>query len=401
AEDITKHETILSGDLVGNDIRVNDPCELLNEPSRAENSYHVVTGSRANATALLDGFMITAGYADGWESLGDRCGGGMLIGLAVGGSPIVTNCTFKANRAVVGGGMCNWPGYPKVTDCAFEDNSADTGGGMYNRQGGARTVANCKFSGNWAYTGGGMSNYRCSPVLTNCTFMGNSADGGGGIYSEQSESKLANCVFRGNNAHIGGAMFNSSPALSNCTFTGNLADRGKAVACDSYMGHYPSKIRLVNSILWDGGNEVWNNDNSAITVTYSNIQDGWFGSGNINVDPCFAEPNKDDYHLKSQAGRWEPAKQAWIKDGVTSPCIDAGDPASPIGLEPFPNGGIINMGAYGGTAEASKSYFGKPVCGTIVAGDINGDCIVNLVDFAFMAFHWLEDNNPHGRGDGR
>ncbi|MHC4643702.1 MAG: hypothetical protein ACYS32_18830, partial [Planctomycetota bacterium] len=74
--------------------------------------------------------------------------------------------------------------------------------------------------------------------------------------------------------------------------------------------------------------------------------------------------------------------------------IDAGDPAIPIGLEPFPNGGIINMGAYGGTAEASKSYFGEPVCEIIVAGDINGDCIVNSVDFALMAAHWLENNSP-------
>ena len=79
-------------------------------------------------------------------------------------------------------------------------------------------------------------------------------------------------------------------------------------------------------------------------------------------------------------------------DEVTSPCIDAGDPMSPIGREPFPNGGRINMGAYGGTAEASKSYFGKPPCEIIVAGDINGDCIVNFKDFAIMALHWLEQH---------
>lgn len=76
---------------------------------------------------------------------------------------------------------------------------------------------------------------------------------------------------------------------------------------------------------------------------------------------------------------------------MTSLCIDAGDPNSPIGFEPFPNGGIINMGAYGGTREASKSYFGRPPCETIMAGDINGDCIVNFKDFALMAFHWLEE----------
>jgi hypothetical protein len=52
------------------------------------------------------------------------------------------------------------------------------------------------------------------------------------------------------------------------------------------------------------------------------------------------------------------------------------------------------MGAYGGTSEASKSYFGEPVCETIVAGDINGDCQVNIADFAIMAMHWLEDNTP-------
>jgi len=51
------------------------------------------------------------------------------------------------------------------------------------------------------------------------------------------------------------------------------------------------------------------------------------------------------------------------------------------------------MGAYGGTTEASKSYFGEPICQTIVAGDINGDCVVNLKDFALMALHWLRDEN--------
>jgi hypothetical protein len=62
--------------------------------------------------------------------------------------------------------------------------------------------------------------------------------------------------------------------------------------------------------------------------------------------------------------------------------------------EPFANGGIVNMGAYGGTAEASKSYFGEASCETIVAGDINGDCEVNYLDLGLMALHWCEDNNP-------
>jgi L-ascorbate metabolism protein UlaG (beta-lactamase superfamily) len=77
--------------------------------------------------------------------------------------------------------------------------------------------------------------------------------------------------------------------------------------------------------------------------------------GNINADPLFADADNGDLHLKSQAGRYDPVSESWITDDVTSPCIDAGDPNTPVGDEPEPNGRIINMGTYGGTAEASMS----------------------------------------------
>jgi hypothetical protein len=99
----------------------------------------------------------------------------------------------------------------------------------------------------------------------------------------------------------------------------------------------------------------------------------------------------DDYHLKSQAGRCGENEERWTTDDVTIPCIDTGNPMTPIGAEPFPNGGIINMGAYGGTTEASKLYFGGPLCEVIVAGDVNGDCKVNFLDFRLMALHWMEE----------
>jgi hypothetical protein len=66
----------------------------------------------------------------------------------------------------------------------------------------------------------------------------------------------------------------------------------------------------------------------------------------------------------------------------------------PIMHEPFPNGGRINIGAYGGTGEASKSYFGNTPCEVILCGDINGDCIIDFMDFQIMGLHWCEDNNP-------
>jgi len=98
--------------------------------------------------------------------------------------------------------------------------------------------------------------------------------------------------------------------------------------------------------------------------------------------------------LSPRLAMWEQKSSSWVRADVTSSCIDTGDPMSPIGLEPFSNGARINIGAYGGTPEASKSYFGGPACETIIAGDINGDCTVNFADFILVAFHWLEDRSP-------
>jgi len=225
---------------------------------------------------------------------------------------------------------------------------------------------------------------------------------------ESSYPSLFYCIFSGNSSERGGGIFNlqrnGGLSISNCTFSGNSARFGGS-GVYSY-----SEMAVINCIFWSNLNPAII-DEAAVTITYSDIQGGWPGEGNIDTDPCFVDsgywdPNGtpdeqvDDfwvdgnYHLKSQAGRWEPTTQAWTMDDVTSPCIDAGNPNSSLGHEPFPNGGRVNMGAYGGTAEASKSYFGKPTCETIVAGDINGDCKVDFLDFAILAYHWLEDNNP-------
>ncbi len=79
------------------------------------------------------------------------------------------------------------------------------------------------------------------------------------------------------------------------------------------------------------------------------------GEGNINAAPLFVDPNNGDYHLRSEHGRHWPDHDTWVFDEVTSPCIDGGDPTVDPSDEPMPNGGIINIGAYGGTAYASKS----------------------------------------------
>jgi len=367
-QDIKRYETILSGDLAGNDIDVNDPSDLLNEPRRAENSLTVVTSFNTDETTVLDGFTIRQGQMSAINGAGPVGGGGMVN---YAGSPTLVNCTFRANAAT------------------------DSGGGVLNANNSRPTLVNCVFSRNYAGYGGGMRNDNSNPTLAYCTFTWNWAYAGGGIYNDSASLRLTHCTFVVNSAKsAGGAMFNTITCfvtLTNCTVAGNSASIGNALAFNSYRQKYPSNLQAINCILWDGAGEIWNNDGSTINITYSDVWGGWPGEGNIDADPLFAHLDVDDYHLKSQAGRWDQKSQSWVKDDVTSPCIDAGDPLTPMGLDPFPNGGRINMGAYGGTAEASKSYFGGPVCETIIAGDINGDCKVDLLDLAILALHWLEE----------
>ena len=139
-----------------------------------------------------------------------------------------------------------------------------------------------------------------------------------------------------------------------------------------------SRVVVVNSVIWANAPTGITAEGVDPYVRFSDIAGGWPGRGNVDTDPLFVRTgpgwiainpdvvvsptNPDavwimgDYHLKSRAGRWDPASGLWVRDRTSSPCIDAGDPRSWVGDEPFPNGGIINMGVYGGTAQACKSY---------------------------------------------
>jgi hypothetical protein len=252
---------------------------------------------------------------------------------------------------------------------------------------GSPIIINCTFYGNWASEGAGIYNI-AEPTLTGCIFTNNSAGKyGGGMCNERggSELTITNCIFSGNSAEMGGGVFNTWGArmgMANCTFAGNVSSNGSALAIDPNLPSLPEFIQLTNCIIWNGDKAI--HDPFPLyplksAITYSNIQGGWEeGEGNIDIDPLFADPGywadandpnfitepndpnavwiDGDYHLKSQAGRYDPKSKSWVMDDATSPCIDAGDPNSSISDEPEPNGNRINMGAYGGTIEASKSY---------------------------------------------
>ncbi len=419
--DITLYETILSGDLMGDDADVNDPCDLENDLSRAENSYHVVHIEDGDITTLLEGVTVTGGYA--WTIGGPGRGaswkkysGGGLLCLS-SEDPIIAKCTFLVNFAERGGGMYN-SSNAKIIECTFTMNAASVvggeGGGMFS--GGKPVIEKCRFIRNRASGGGGISDHHAESTLNNCSFVENSASAGGGILVMGGKAVFSGCIFKRNLAQGGGGMrisVDEDSLLINCLFEANLAqDKGGAIEnhvsrdlliknCtfvqnsalrgSAFFHDERSRNTCLDScILWDQDRVIWMADRSSITVAYSNVQGGWVGIGNIDKDPIFADPNNGDYHLKSQGGRWDPNYETWIADEVTSPCINAGDPNSPIMYEPFPTGGVINMGAYGGTVKASKSYFGEPVCETIVAGDINGDGKVDFEDLAILMSHWTE-----------
>jgi predicted outer membrane repeat protein len=241
--------TILSGDLSGNDSSNVEP----GEPTRAENSYHVVTGATG---ATLDGFTISGGNANGTEfCTGIDCGGGMynnassptLTNIKFSGNtasysggglenvsnsnPTLTNVVFTNNSAYVGGGMDNLSGSsPILSNITISGNRADYGGGMYNWSGCNPTLSNATFSDNLAYNmGGGMYNYYSWPALTLVTFSNNTAGNyGGGMYNRYRNPTLMDVTFSGNSAAAGGGMSNksSSPTLVNVTFNGNSAGEG-------------------------------------------------------------------------------------------------------------------------------------------------------------------------------
>ena len=381
-------------------------------------------------------------------------------------NPTITNCVFTDNSALDGGAIhTSNDGSTTIVHCTFRGNSAESeGGGIWSSS--DAEIRNCTISGNRARSSCWSEhrvidlNHDCGidwqdlrilvgQWLEHCDCLADpndcaDFDGANGVNMADFARLVANSW--GKAAHGGGGIFCEAgqARISNCTITGNASG-----SCGGgiYWGQESSPT-ITNCVLWDNSDytgsgqsaQVYGAEEAILEVNYSCIQ-GWTGSlggaGNMDSDPCFAvpgywadanEPNvpaqandpnavwvDGDYHLKSEAGRWDQGGGSWVQDDVTSPCIDAGDPTSSVGDEPGANGGRINMGAYGGTAEASKSLCFYPglvdCCGHLVTeadvdrwvslgrpecwcypchcrGDATGNCGINALDLLALRVAW-------------
>lgn len=201
-------------------------CVLLTEcacgnlcSNRCDNSYHVVTAQALTGSAVLDGFFITAGNANGGTVQTNR--GGAMVSLS--GGPMIINCTFQDNRSASGGGAIYQNGTLRVVNSRFLGNLSAAGGAVLN-DGGSPTFVNCIFSGNGAGDAGGgaMLNLGASATIVNCTFSENQAGAGGGIRNQFGASAfVANSIFWRNSDAAGMSL--AAQIRTDATSSGQLA----------------------------------------------------------------------------------------------------------------------------------------------------------------------------------
>ena len=307
----------------------------INECTFTEN---IVTGTASQFTGLggaihmlsssptIDNCLFTRNTANAGTTI--RTGHGGAISSRFG-SPVIQNCRFIDNEAVAvssftgfGGGMAIINASNAVLrNCTFVGNAAIAGTGSTAGNGGGifailsvTEVTNCVFIGNQAIggsspltgtgVGGGFAMaLGNNSILTNCIIAGNSAtcddfaNGDGGGFVAIDPAQLINCAIIGNSAAFNGGgvwISNSSGGspvaeLTHCTLSGNSADgSGGGIFSTTFFGGNPVTTFVDNSIVWDNGlNPIVDELDAVTTVTYSDLEGGWPGDGNIDADPSF------------------------------------------------------------------------------------------------------------------
>jgi len=291
------------------------------------------------------------------------------------GSSRIENCTHAGNKGKHGIGyigLCN-PGSTDVflgyRNCRFIGNyatSGNAGAGIYF-YGGTGTIENCTFSGGYLYNGLIRLYQPAWARIRNCIFWDNSGVGvikntpatvDGEISYTCLEGGLGSAV-TDNPLVDGGGNISSDPLFAGAVATGTWSQVG---VYDPMVGQTALEDTGAGWTVDQFADMTVNPDVNESTTALKYLQ--YLVSSN-DADTIWVWGNCaalalngdtyaiNDFHLKSLYGRY--TELGWVSDSVQSPCIDAGDPTSSYDGEPQPHGWQLNMGAYGNTAEASKS----------------------------------------------
>ncbi len=365
ARDFVAYETVLSGDLNGDDSHITDVHDLYSELTRLDNSFHVVTAYDVDNTTLLEGVTITGGNShdgagiqlirsdivitdciiqenrvgrlsgDGTEGWGQGAGVSCFYG-----EPTLLTCTFQLNWAGAwGGALHSFRANPTLRDCFFQSNHAGMEGGALYLEDSNSIVIENTFFGNRSWDGGAVFSSGYGDCrFTNCRFLGNGGYGSGGaIFSSTRNLTVINNIFSGNLALINGgavALMDGFGTLTNCTFNRNIADESQS---GQSLLINQADASIVNCIIWNNAIATrpqivllgTTEKNAHLDISFSNVLTGndgvslqgaatlnW-GSGNLNANPLFQNPNGNDKVAGTQDDDLR------LRSG--SSCIDAGD----------------------------------------------------------------------------
>ena len=336
-------------------------CIFMNNNSVGANGLMMVSGGSAAITNCT--FTTTVAQAPSGTTVAVRGSGATL-----------TNCTFSGNFCA---SLELSSGSSTVTNCSFTGNARNSGGGGAMRHsGGMATLTRCSFTNNAAWYGGAIHKNGGSLFVNQCVFIGNRATleeqvgGGGGIFLEGGQMTVTNSLFANNTTaqyiSLGGVRINghsiyvesSDATLVNCTFLGGWTNE----ITTANLVEYNSTLTVVNSIIRGGDSPFSHGDiytsGGTVSVTYSNTQRGFAGTGNITADPQFVNAAGGNYRLQS-----------------TSLCVNTGNAAAPnlppSDLDSAPRilGSAPDMGAYEFWNSASGTWFVDKTLGNDSTGN--------------------------------
>jgi len=330
--------------------------------------WHGIRFTDANSNSQISYCRIEYGKA----TAPDHRGGAILCHLS---SPTITNNTIWKNWAETdGGGIYSWYSSPTIIGNLITRNTVvEAGGGIYIRYGDSSTVRNNIITENTALWAGGVFCRGSRSLVSENLIKNNSAAGNGGglIIISPGRPIIQHNIISENSTGNSGGGIRCSPE-SNPIIAGNLvsdnsaASRGGGISCDSTEAvlvnntisenqaevsgggiscRNASTVTVTNSILWANSApdnpEIEVDPSSDLTITYSNVQGGWAGQGNLDLDPLFRNPEVGNFHLMAD----------YCGDPYNSPCIDGGHPDSlDDSLDCLHGLGSnrADMGAYGG-----------------------------------------------------